>query len=97
MFSGRLSQIPMLNLLLKDMEICRALSHFAGARKQRFPVFLIQTMGKLRRKIIGKGFPIFALNFCVILNGLIFFFSFFGSNLISVPLVLAEIFIGKED
>lgn len=96
MFSGCLSQIPMLNLLLKDMEICRALSHFAGARKQRFPVFLIQTMGKLRRKIIGKGFPIFALKFCVILNGVIFF-SFFGSNLISVPLVLAEIFIGKED
>lgn len=78
MFSGRLSQIPMLNLLLKDMEICRALSHFAGARKQRFPVFLIQTMGKLRRKIIGKGFPIFALKFCVILNGVIFFFPFLG-------------------
>jgi hypothetical protein len=34
-------------------------------------------MGKLRRKkIIGKGFPIFAFKKYVILNGVIFFFPF---------------------
>lgn len=44
------------------------LHHFAAARKPCFPVFLIQTMEKLRRKIIGKGCPIFAFKNCIILN-----------------------------
>lgn len=48
------------------------LHHFVAARKPCFPVFLIQTMEKLRRKIIGKGCPIFALKNCTILNVVLF-------------------------
>jgi hypothetical protein len=51
-------------------------------------------MEKLRRKIIGKGFPIFSLKKK---NGVsLNLITFFLSNLLSVLLVFPEIFMGKE-
>lgn len=55
-------------------------------------------MEKLRRRIIGKGFPIFAFkkkkNLCVILN--VVPWGGGESHLISILLVSMEIYMGKS-
>lgn len=61
MFSGIKSQTSKRALLFKQRNTQGTLQRFAAARNQSLPVFLNQTMEKPRRKIKGKGFPVFSL------------------------------------
>lgn len=72
MFTGRLFQIPMLNLLLKDMETCRGIKPFCRCQKAMLSCFPDSDNGEAKKKNKRKRFSYICFQKYVILNGVTF-------------------------